>query len=1852
MAANDDGRGVAASNAPLGASSAEAEASARRGSAPANAPLSTRGYHSELELVDLSTFSTDSMPQETSGAGDKGAPAPPSALPPLAGDEARVSDQGASPLARTGASGSSPALPPLMVKSGTSDEPDQGHAAERDGSRGSGAARAVDAREELAGASDEDEEDDELVFQGSSLFILSSRSPLRRRMFAIMSSKRFEIASVFIILAYCVVLALQQPLQPVDSEWNWTLTLIGLGFLAIFAVEVLFKIATLGLALHPGSYLRDGWNVFDLFVVLTGVVEFISATPGLSPLRAVRVLRPLRTISGIPALRSLATALIAAVPLIADVLALILFLIVLFGVFGVQLWSGVLRQRCVDADTFLLAEDTLRPCSLTPFGRQCADGLVCLDVAENPNFGVTSFDHMGAASLVILQGLTREGWADVMYDLMDGYAESSSIYFIVLIGIGGFLVMNLLLAVLVANFTRSDIVEHTSRSGVLITNREAKERMAKADAHSTAFIRAILSTKSAAPSAMATAAPTPQQMPSVPPSPRAQRRPRSPSSTSPARSPRTTTGRSTLGGGGDAEIRDGSQLARQREPSTADLAAAALTAAMATDEQLRRRAKPARDENALGPSVSFKDAAAPPPPVRQRSRFLSKMMLIDGYVPPTATWRRHLFNVVTNPRFDYVVLALVVTNTVLLGIEHHDMNEDLVVALDIANLVLAAIFLLELLVKNVAYGPRQYFSRSWNLLDATIVAIAALELIFLDSSAFLALRTLRLLRLLRVITTWRSIRRILGVLFTTMTQVASAVFLVIVFLFVFSVLGMGLFGGEFFFADGTYPRHNFDSLPTATLTVFQLLTLEDWYSVMYDAVRATSWLATIYFVLVLLVGRYLLLNLFSAILLQAFAGQTSRALAHARANAGGRPAGGPSAPGEHRGHMPSGAGANQVPVVSAAGSASTTQDRDTVLPASRSRAPSSSSSASSSAAADGGSEWTSDGDGDGDGDGGHMDGRLHTRGSRAHSIDTQSPAHAPLGASPLAMPNHARHSLDGLPVSVRAKLNRVKDLIGRRRRGSVALWTHADLRPEDANRSSILLDDSESEVSDVDIEDLLDDEAAETKLVRELERQGDEIPGEKALGLFSATNPVRLAAWRIVRSRWLELTVLVLILINCVAVALFHPDLVTQDPPSTRYRVLRVLFITFNALFWLEAIVRILASGFVMHPFAYLRDPWNAGDFAVLILSSFDLVVDTGAVQLFQSLRAFRILRSIRVLSMLGRRGPTMGAYVKNLSMLLDTFRKALPALFNLGLFYIFFFTVFGIMGIHFFAGKFYSCTDASVYLRTSCTGLFVTDDGLIAEREWVNADLHFDNIFQSMITLFVVMSLEGWVQVSNMGIDATGVDTAPERDNNRGYALFFVVNIAGAVFLKSMVVGVLTFHFKRQLEILSGGLMLNPRQREWIDVQKWVIEERPRESVSPGRHPLRRACQALVFHRHYATAALLLDCLNVIMLMLHHYDEPQVVEDVIFYGSIAFTTLFALEIVVKLIAYQPRHFARVGWNLFDVVIVAGSIVGLALGVGTGAFFRLFRVTRVVKVMRSAHGLQRVVSALITSLSSLTTIGSMLIICVHVFAVLGVFLFHDVTSGDAIDDVWFNFHTYPVAALSLFRLASGEQWNVAMRDMVAATGPAARLFFTAYNVLVSAVLLNAFVAIVTSAFVYKISTDDFRVSKGDMRAAARAFEAIQRKSESWSYYLQTPQVVPFLRRLPPSLRHDLVLTGDDMVILLRVLLTLNLSPHGDEGFHYHDIVASLVGHAYAIQLPPNHRALSTLESLAMGAFPERQREPPAPKLDAIEAGGYSIVHLYAAMAIQRFFRNAMRARDRRKRGRAPTMSASAATASP
>ena len=237
-------------------------------------------------------------------------------------------------------------------------------------------------------------------------------------------------------------------------------------------------------------------------------------------------------------------------------------------------------------------------------------------------------------------------------------------------------------------------------------------------------------------------------------------------------------------------------------------------------------------------------------------------------------------SLVKSEYFEQFMTLLILGNTVVLAMERADASETYVNGLEDANLYFTYAFIAEMVIKHVALGFRGYWSEQFNAFDGVIVLFSVVEIIVKQVASQVNLgfnpnflRVLRLLRVFKLAKKWPTLRQLCFTVIEALPGLANISAIMAVFVVAFALIGVQLYGGKYrengFEED---PRSNFNDFLHAVITIFQVMTGEDWNAVMYESMQIEPISAAIIFTLMFFIGNYVMLNLFLAILLENFSG--------------------------------------------------------------------------------------------------------------------------------------------------------------------------------------------------------------------------------------------------------------------------------------------------------------------------------------------------------------------------------------------------------------------------------------------------------------------------------------------------------------------------------------------------------------------------------------------------------------------------------------------------------------------------------------------------------------------------------------------------------------------------------------------------------------------------------------------------------------------------------------------------------------------------------------------------------------------------------------------------------------------
>lgn len=209
--------------------------------------------------------------------------------------------------------------------------------------------------------------------------------------------------------------------------------------------------------------------------------------------------------------------------------------------------------------------------------------------------------------------------------------------------------------------------------------------------------------------------------------------------------------------------------------------------------------------------------------------------------------------------FDRIIIGLILLSAAIIGYEAFPslMNARIEAGFHVLHTIILGLFIVEAAIKITVLSPRplNYFKNGWNVFDFSLIVLALLPI----AAEFAMLgRVFRLLRVLRLINAFPELRLIVETLVRSIPSMFHITMLMSLLFFIYGVLGYHLFHEH----DPTHWRN----LAYSLLTLFRIVTLEDWTDVMYKAMELSPLYAA-YFVSFVVIGTFVVINLFIAVVI-------------------------------------------------------------------------------------------------------------------------------------------------------------------------------------------------------------------------------------------------------------------------------------------------------------------------------------------------------------------------------------------------------------------------------------------------------------------------------------------------------------------------------------------------------------------------------------------------------------------------------------------------------------------------------------------------------------------------------------------------------------------------------------------------------------------------------------------------------------------------------------------------------------------------------------------------------------------------------------------------------------------------
>ncbi|MBN3303349.1 CAC1S protein, partial [Amia calva] len=1012
--------------------------------------------------------------------------------------------------------------------------------------------------------------------------------------------------------------------------------------------------------------------------------------------------------------------------------------------------------------------------------------------------------------------------------------------------------------------------------------------------------------------------------------------------------------------------------------------------------------------------------------------------------------------------FYWLVILLVFLNTMAIATEHHNQTDVLTKVQDTANKVLLSLFTAEMLLKMYALGFQSYFMSLFNRFDCFVVCAGIIELILVEINVMAplgisVLRCIRLLRIFKITKYWTSLSNLVASLLNSVRSIASLLLLLFLFIIIFSLLGMQVFGGKYNFPDMEVRRSTFDNFPQALISVFQILTGEDWNSVMYNGIMAYGGptfpgvLVCIYFIILFVCGNYILLNVFLAIAVDNLAEAESLTSAQKE-----------KAEEKKRRKMARSFKKKEIlyefctvlvliwclalkllPVSNG------TLIKVSERPEASSRSPDVSSLLSS-----------------------------------AFSLLFSFPSISFFSCREnKPEKSHLVHLYDEMRALRETNLT----IALRRMCNSYHKKTHPHSEQcHEEEEPEIPLSPRPRPLAEL-----------------QLKEKAVPMPEASAFFIFGPQNKIRKLCHRIVNATTFTNFILLFILLSSISLAAEDPI----DPESFRNQILAYFDIVFTVVFTAEIVLKMTTYGAFLHKGSFCRNYFNILDLLVVGVSLISFGIQSSAISVVKILRVLRVLRPLRAINR-----------AKGLKHVVQCVFVAIKTIGNIVIVTTLLDFMFACIGVQLFKGKFYMCTDPSKMTEEECRGQFIVhkENDLhnleLKEREWVNSDFNFDNVLSGMMALFTVSTFEGWPQLLYKAIDSHTEDMGPIYNNRVEISIFFIVYIILiAFFMMNIFVGFVIVTFQEQGEQEYKNCELDKNQRQCV---QYALKARPLRRYIP-KNPYQ-------YQIWYVQEYFLCLLMGYNKLNLLGFDQT-----ILYMLNVVFTGLFTLEMVLKLMAFKAKGYFGDPWNVFDFLIVIGSIIDVILSeidtalASSGGlyclsggcasfsplgkeseenarisitFFRLFRVMRLVKLLSRGEGVRTLLWTFIKSFQALPYVALLIVMLFFIYAVIGMQCPFQVFGKIALVDGTQinrnnNFQTFPQAVLLLFRCATGEAWQEIMlacmygklcdpnsdflpgEEYTCGAGFAV-FYFISFYMLCAFLIINLFVAVIMDNFDY------------------------------------------------------------------------------------------------------------------------------------------------------------------------------------
>ncbi|KAI3356207.1 hypothetical protein L3Q82_017458, partial [Scortum barcoo] len=1042
--------------------------------------------------------------------------------------------------------------------------------------------------------------------------------------------------------------------------------------------------------------------------------------------------------------------------------------------------------------------------------------------------------------------------------------------------------------------------------------------------------------------------------------------------------------------------------------------------------------------------------------------------------------------IVMDPFADLLITICIVLNTMFMAMEHYPMTSGFLCMLTVGNQVFTGIFTAEMVLKVVALDPYYYFQKGWNIFDGIIVGLSLMELCLEKVGGMSVLRSFRLLRVFKLAKSWPTLNTLIKIIGNSVGvgALGNLTLVLAIIVFIFAVVGMQLFGKSYkdcvckISADCTLPRWHMNDFFHSFLIVFRVLCGE-WIETMWDCMEvAGKTMCIIVYMMVMVIGNLVVLNLFLALLLSSF---------------------------------------------SADNLAATEDDEINNLQIAIGRIRRGISFAKSLLRSSCNSACLRD--------------KKKGKGEDK-SLDE---LHKPLGPNGVPnhtikdFPKSSNGDVTGVDK------NGDKYIVSSRSDDSIMSFINnpsltvtvpiavgesdfENLNTEDFSSASsdaagchVMMDDdgqySSSEGSTVD--GMRGDEGESLELEMEECMEPDACFPDACVQKFQCCQvnvdvgwwkvwwTLRKTCYRIVEHNWFESFIIFMILLSSGALA--FEDIYIEKRKTVK-TVLEFADKIFTYIFILEMLLKWVAYGFAK----YFTNAWCWLDFLIVTVSLVSMVANAMGCSDLVAIKSLRTLRALRPLRALSR--------FEGMRVVVNALLGAIPSIFNVLLVCLIFWLIFSIMGVNLFAGKFGYCVNTTTdkpFLPSEATFKGWMDIMYAAVDSQKEQDYQPEyEINLRMYLYFVVFIIFGAFFTLNLFIGVIIDNFNQQKKKIRGQDIFMTEEQK---------------KYYNAMKKLGSKKPQKPIPRPSNKIQGYIFDLTTKQAFDivimvliwlnmvammvESANQTNQQENVLYWINVVFICIFTGECLLKMISLRHYYFTN---------GWNVFDFIVVILSIIGMFLSEVIEQYFVSPTLFRVI-------------------RLARIGRVLRLIKSAKGIRTLLFALMMSLPALFNIGLLLFLVMFIYAIFGMSNFAYVRKEGGIDDL-FNFETFGNSMICLFQITTSAGWDGLLSPILnrpphdcnnttehpgstvkgdCGNPPVGIAFFVSYIIICFLIVVNMYIAVILENFGVATEESTDPLSEDDFEMFYAVWERFDPHA---TQFMEYNKLAEFADALEPPLR--------------------------------------------------------------------------------------------------------------------------------